>query len=73
MSDIGGDVSTIVTRMASDFSRETAKMTNESIKQMLIFLINKAREQGDKPGEKSLKSSLPARMKLSYSIWIKAD
>lgn len=61
MSDIGGDVSTIVTRMASDFSRETAKMTNESIKQMLIFLINKAREQGDKPGEKSLKKLLASK------------
>ncbi|MEK4433099.1 DNA translocase FtsK [Paenibacillus sp. FSL M7-0802] len=61
MSDIGGDVSTIVTRMASDFSRETAKMTNESIKQMLIFLINKAREQGDKPGEKSLKKLLSSK------------
>ncbi|MDQ0496873.1 DNA translocase FtsK [Paenibacillus brasilensis] len=58
MSDIGGDVSAIVTRMASDLSRETAKMTNESVKQMLVFLINKAREQGDKPGEKSLKKLL---------------
>lgn len=61
MSDIGGDVSTIVTRMASDLSRETAKMTNESIKQMLIFLINRAKEQGDKPGEKSLKKLLTSK------------
>lgn len=58
MSDLGHDVSTVVTGMASDLSRETAKMANESVKQMLIFLINKAREQGDRPGEKSLKKLL---------------
>lgn len=58
MSDIGGDVSTIVMRMTSELSREAAKMTNESVKQMLIFLINKAREQGDQAGEKSLKKLL---------------
>lgn len=58
MSDLGHDVSTVVTGMASDLSRETAKMANESVKQMLIYLINKAREQGDRPGEKSLKKLL---------------
>lgn len=58
LPDISGDVSTIVMRMTSDLSREAAKMTNESVKQMLIFLINRAREQSDKAGEKSLKKLL---------------
>lgn len=58
MSDLGHDVSTVVTGMASDLSRETAKMANESVKQMLIYLINKTRELGDRPGEKSLKKLL---------------
>ena len=58
MSDLGHEVSSIVTGMVSDLSRETAKLANESVKQMLIFLINKAREQGDRPGEKSLKKLL---------------
>ncbi|WP_068612603.1 DUF3801 domain-containing protein [Paenibacillus tuaregi] len=61
MSDVGGDVSTIVARMASDVSRETAKMTNESVKQLLVFLINRAKEQGDRAGQKSLQRLLRSK------------
>jgi histone H3/H4 len=54
MSDVGGDVATITTRLGSDLSREAAKMTNEAIKHLLLFLIQKAKEQSDKAGEMAL-------------------
>lgn len=54
MSDLGGDAGYLVTRSAIDLSRETAKMTNEAVKAMLVVMIDKAKEQGNKPGEKSL-------------------
>lgn len=55
MSDIGGDVSTVVVRMGSDLSREAMKMTNESIKQLLLHMIQKAKEQSDRAGEVALR------------------
>ncbi len=55
MSEIGGDLSTIVVRAGSDLTREAAKMTNESVKQLLLYLIQKAKEQSDKAGEASLR------------------
>lgn len=58
MSEIGGDVSTIVTRMGADLSREAAKMTNESVKQLLIYLIQKAKEQQNVSGQTNLKRLL---------------
>lgn len=54
MSDLGGDAGYLVTRSAIDLSRETAKMTNEAVKAMLVVMIDKAKKQGNKPGEKSL-------------------
>lgn len=54
MSDVGSDVATIATRLGSDLSREAAKMTNEAIKHLLLFLIQKAKEQSDKAGEMAL-------------------
>lgn len=54
MSDVGGDVATVVTRLGADLSRDAVKMTNEAMKQLLIFLIQRAKEQSDKAGEMAL-------------------
>lgn len=55
MSEIGGDVSTVIVRVSTDLSREAAKMTNESVKQLLLYMIQKAKEQSDRAGEVALK------------------
>lgn len=55
MSEIGGDVSTLVVRASTDLTKEAAKMTNESVKQFLLYMIQKAKEQSDRAGETALK------------------
>lgn len=53
--DLGTDVANIATRVGTDLSKEAAKMTNETMKQFLLYLIQKAKENGNKAGEVSLK------------------
>lgn len=55
MSEIGGDVSTLVVRASTDLTKEAAKMTNESVKQFLLYMIQKSKEQSDRAGEIALK------------------
>lgn len=55
MSEIGGDVSALVVRASTDLTREAAKMANESVKQLLLYMIQKAKEQSDRAGEIALR------------------
>ncbi|MCJ8010142.1 PcfB family protein [Paenibacillus sp. KQZ6P-2] len=54
--EMGGDVANIAAMIGTDLTKESMRMTNEAIKQLLIFLIQKAKENGDKAGETSLKN-----------------
>lgn len=54
--EMGGDVANIAAMIGTDLTKESMKMTNEAIKQLLIFLIQKAKENGDKVGETSLRN-----------------
>lgn len=53
--DLGTDVANVATRVGTELSKEAAKMTNETMKQLLLYLIQKAKENGNKAGEVSLK------------------
>lgn len=53
--DLGTDVANVATRVGTELSKEAAKMTNETMKQLLLYLIQKAKEGGNKAGEVSLK------------------
>lgn len=50
MPDIGDDVSTLVVGATNDLTREATKMANESVKQFLLFMIQRAKEQSDRSG-----------------------
>ncbi|WP_433946999.1 DUF3801 domain-containing protein [Paenibacillus sp. SN-8-1] len=64
MSELGGDVASVVTRVGVDLSREAMKITNESMKLLLIHLIKQAREREDRPGEKSLQKLLKSQEEI---------
>lgn len=56
--EIGSDIANITVAVGTDLSKESLRMTNEAMKQLLIYLIRQAKERGNKVGENALKNLL---------------